>query len=187
MTGLGIEAVEATLDTRTNNRAAVKVSGIDLLVASDFQTRFGTITAGINANYFLTYDTRATELAPWHSILSTVFNPPDFRTRAQVQWARSDLTVSAFVNYVDNYIDDQGPKRTKVSSWTTFDISSAYAFPDTSGWTRGLTIRANVLNATDRSPPYIRDRGGAYGDPGYDTQNASPLGRFISFQITKTW
>lgn len=186
-TGLGIDAVEATLDTRTNNRSSAKVSGIDLLLASEFQTRFGTMTAGINANYFLTFETRVTESSPSHSILSTVFNPPDFRARWQIQWARSDFTVSAFVNYVDNNIDDQGPKRTRVSSWTTFDIGGTYDFPDTSGWTRGLTIRANVLNATDRSPPHIRDRAGAYGDPGYDTHNANPLGRFVSFQITKAW
>lgn len=187
LTNRRIDEAEATLDTRTRNQSAARVSGIDFMLANDFQTDFGTITAGVNANYLLNFDTWVTSSSAPISILDTVFNPPDFRARGQVRWAGSTWSTSASVNYTDDYVDNQVPQWRRVPSWTTIDLSAAYTWLSTSGWTRGLTVRASVLNAADKAPPHINDRGGAYGDPGYDVHNASPLGRFISFEINKTW
>jgi iron complex outermembrane receptor protein len=167
----------------TANRAAA----VATLSPRDFVTGFGTITTGINANYLLSFDTWVNESSPSISILNTVSNPPDFRARGQIRWTSNLWSLSASINYVDNYIDNQLPPWSRVRSWTTLDLSVAYSFASESAWTRGLKLRANVLNVADKAPPRIRDFGGAYGDPGYDTQNANPLGRFIGFEISKAW
>lgn len=91
------------------------------------------------------------------------------------------------MNYVDDYVDNQLPELRRISSWTTMDLSAAYEFWNTSGWLRGLTLRSNIINVADKAPPRVIDRGGAYGNVGYDTENANALGRFVSLQISKAW
>ena len=91
------------------------------------------------------------------------------------------------MNYVDDYTDNQRARPRKISSWTTIDFGTAYSFGQSSGPLQGLMLQANVINVADKAPPRVYDLMGSYGDPGYDSASASPLGRFISFQISKSW
>src|SRR3546814_1997753 len=78
--------------------------------------------------------------------------------------------------YTDDYIDNQLPETPqRIPSWTTVDLGLAYAFSGETPWLRGLSLQFNALNAFDRDPPRIFDTLASYGNPGYDTENASPI------------
>lgn len=179
--------VEATLDARTHSRSSARVSGIDFIATCTTQTPVGLIAIGFNSNYFTRFDTRMNRSAPVLDVLDTLSNPVDFRGRGQVTWSHVGWSVLAALNYVDDYVDNQRTQPRKIASWTTIDLGAAYSFENAGGWFRGLSVRANVINAANKSPPRVRDLMGSYGDPGYDPASANPLGRFVSFQISKSW
>jgi outer membrane receptor protein involved in Fe transport len=103
------------------------------------------------------------------------------------------LTLSTFVNYIDNY-DNEGvinlgtrvamPAAT-IDSWTTVDLNIGYGTGNRSSeWISDLRMLLSVRNALDANPPAYED--GAWGY-GYDPANADPLGRVISLTVSKAW
>src|SRR3546814_24252 len=121
-------------------------------------------------------------------ILDTIYNPLDLRARASLTWTKGNWSASGFVNYTDDYIDNQLPETPqRIPSWTTVDLGLAYAFSGETPWLRGLSLQFNALNAFDRDPPRIFDTLASYGNPGYDTEHASPIGRLVSIEVRKTW
>src|SRR3546814_15596699 len=86
--------------------------------------------------------------------------------------------------YTDDYIDNQLPETPqRIPSWTTVDLGLPYAFSGETPWLRGLSLQFNALNAFDRDPPRIFDTLASYGNPGYDPENASPIGRLVSIEV----
>jgi len=75
---------------------------------------------------------------------------------------------------------------TRVSPWTTVDLNIGYKFVQTSGPLKGVRITFNASNLFDRDPPFVAYITGQYTN-GYDPENASPLGRVVSLQLTKAW
>ncbi|WP_129778617.1 TonB-dependent receptor [Peristeroidobacter soli] len=179
--------VQGTLDARTRNQSRAKVSGLDLVLSHELQTDAGVVKSNIDATYLHSFDTWVNRSSPRVSILDTVFNPVALRARGQLTWSRPEWSISASINYVDSYRDNQTTSSRRVASWSTIDASTAYVFRSTTGLLRGLTLKGSVLNAMDKAPPRIVDRRGAFGDPGYDTENASALGRFVALQVIKDW
>jgi outer membrane receptor protein involved in Fe transport len=51
-------------------------------------------------------------------------------------------------------------------------------------WLSGTGVALTVTNLFDRSPPFVDDQ---LQGLGYDPANASPLGRFISLQLHKSF
>jgi iron complex outermembrane recepter protein len=55
---------------------------------------------------------------------------------------------------------------------------------------RGITVALTVENVTNERPPYVAIplavAGGAPAVP-FDPANASPVGRFVSLQLSKKW
>src|SRR3546814_4841054 len=91
-------------------------------------------------------------------ILDTIYNPLDLRARASLTWTKGNWSASGFVNYTDDYIDNQLPETPqRIPSWTTVDLGLAYAFSGETPWLRGLSLQFNALNAFDRDPPRIFD------------------------------
>jgi iron complex outermembrane recepter protein len=187
LTGRSIDEVEATLDGRTRNQSRARVSGLDLSVSKLFRLGSGAIRAGVSATYFLAFDTAVNRETAWTNILDTAFNPIDLRARGELTWSNQQWSLSGALNYTDDYTDNQLSQLRNVSSWTTIDLSASYTFPHISGLLRDLNIRTSITNAADRAPPRLIDRSGAYGNAGFDVENANALGRFVSVQLTKAW
>jgi outer membrane receptor protein involved in Fe transport len=181
-----LSAAEATFDGRTRNQARTEVSGIDLLLERAFSTGIGDFNLGVNASYLLSFKTQQNDTSPAREVVNTIFNPVRLRTRAFASYNRSGWQLSAAFNYTDDYTDNQVPPFVAVSSWSTVDLTVAYEFSATN-WLEGVTLRANALNVFDKDPPRIIDREPAWGNPGFDTENANPLGRLLSLHIVKAW
>ena len=101
----------------------------------------------------------------------------------------SGQRAAAFVNFIGGYTNNlvSAPLKQHVDTWTTVDASVSYSTGDDAPvWLRRLRFSASADNLFDASPPgEISISSGVQGL--YDSQNASPLGRFVAFEVTKSF
>lgn len=180
------------IDNRLLNLSGAISSGIDVNFSYSIDDdAIGALSVGVSGTYLLEQSQQITASAPFVERVDTVFNPVDYRLRSNISWSKNGIGASAFVNYVDSYVDNRnilGTGDVKVDSLTTVDLNLSYDTGDRSQHSllNGNKFSLSVINLFDQQPPALAfNRNGARA--GYDPTNSSPVGRFISFQITKTW
>ena len=106
--------------------------------------------------------------------------------RNSFSWNREHFGLTAFVNYVDDYRDDQSDPERSIDSWTTIDLQLRYDTGEAfaRSWLSQTVFSLSVLNLFDEDPPFVNNLGVAVG---YDPNNADPLGRFVALEFTKQW
>jgi iron complex outermembrane recepter protein len=181
-------SIDALLDVRRRNLSAVKAGGVDLALQYGFTLAGGETHLSADATHLRELTRRVTPTSTTVDNVDTFSNPPDWRFRAGAGWARQGWAANVFVNYTDSYTDNRlSPLRT-ISSYTTVDARLAFdlgrRFP--SGAFSGLTLAANVQNLFDEDPPRTAIVS-TLGDLGFDSTNASPMGRLIGVELTKNW
>jgi outer membrane receptor protein involved in Fe transport len=158
-------------------------TGVDISYRQSFAPKFGDIRTFANATWnHLTQQLSST--APVQTISGTIFNVPTFRARGGVSWSKYGLTATAILNYTASETDTAVIPNQSVSSLTTVDANISYKFPDNVGIVHGITISVSATNLFDRQPPYI-STGATYPGIHYDSLNASAIGRFVAFKVTK--
>ena len=197
--GFDLADTDAFIDNRLGNISSTHVDGLDFDVSYSRQTDIGQIRASLSGNYMLSFDEQITASALEEDLVDTIYNPVDLRLRSGVTISRGDgFSGGLFVNYTDDYTDDQFDvdgmgvpfrRDLSVSSWTTVDVSLNYDTGDRiGGLMNDTTFSLSVLNLLDEDPPFVDDASAAEERQlGFDPENADPLGRFISLQVTKRW
>jgi outer membrane receptor protein involved in Fe transport len=177
--------IGAIYDTRYRNLSTVKTRGLDFGVGYK-TTLLGTgIDTGIDGTYIFTFDNQFNTTAPVASILNTAYNPIDLKFRARVLLNYGALSGGMYVNFTNDYTDNNVAPNAHVASWTTADAVASYTFGAAGEPLGGVSVSLSVINLTDRAPPYVAN---PYGYPiTYDGINANPLGRFFSLRLQKRW
>ena len=171
----------------TRNLASTETSGIDLQINYQIATDFGQVTASLNSNYIFDFIQRSSDTTPSVQTLNTLYYPVDLRLRGQLGLQRGGFSGSLFVNYVDSYKTDTTQSAGNIGSWTTADLSLTWDFdPATSSWLNGSSIGLAITNLFDTMPPRTPPQSG-FSITGYDPANASPLGRFVAFELRKAF
>lgn len=178
--------IVAVVDARTQNLSVVKQSGIDLDVDYGFGVAGGRAEVGAVATHIFHIRQALTSTAPSIDVLDTVGNPVDLRIRGHASWTSDTLGAALFVNYVGGYTNKTNSTPQRVSPWTTIDLNLSYRFKQEGGALKGLRVALNASNLFDRDPPFVAYYTGTFSN-GYDPENASPLGRVVSLQVTKSW
>lgn len=187
ITGLPSTApILAIADARTRNLSVVNQSGLDLDAEYAFDLGGGHAEVGAVATYIFNIRQQLTTSSAPVDVVDTVGNPIDLRIRARATWNHGGFGAALFVNYADGYTNRTLPASEPVSSWTTFDLNLSYSFERGRGPLRGLRVALNASNIFDTDPPYVSYVTGQL-TVGFDAENASPLGRFIALQVTKSW
>jgi len=169
------------------NLARTETSGVDIQLDYGTDTPIGSLDAGINANHILDFTQQAAAGTAAVETLNTYLNPVDLTLRGHASLSRGGLTASAFVNYVDSYQVDRTEGADEISSWTTVDATVSYDLgARRSGWLSGVGLALSVTNLFDEVPPRT-PADGAYSLTAYDPTNASPLGRFVTFEVRKAF
>ena len=176
----------AVVDARLQNLSVVHQSGLDLDIGYAFDLAGGRAEVGGAGTYIFEIRQGLTPDAPTTDVVDTLGNPVNFKARGHVSWSSSALGAGLFVNYVDGYTNLLNTAPEHVDAWTTFDLQLSYRFRKDHGALKGLRVALNASNLFDRDPPYAAYYIGLSTN-GYDPENASPLGRVISLQITKSW
>jgi iron complex outermembrane receptor protein len=127
-----------------------------------------------------------TQNSPEQTLTGTVFNPPKWRARAGATWTLGGMSLGGYVNYVSREYDSVGAA--EVASWTTVDTLASYQFQiQPSSILSGIRVSLGAVNVFNINPPHLSNTSSLYAGVGYDSTNASALGRFVSFTIGKTF
>lgn len=186
-------SIDVIVDTRRRNLSLVDTNGVDFSTRYDFGVGSSNVSLGIDATYVLQVEQQITTTSTPFETDDTFGNPPNLRMRAMASWQRGGWSANAFVNYTDSYTDNRFTTTpVSVDAYTTVDARVAYSFSNrfSSGFLSGVTVGASVLNLSDEDPPstqVVSAPGAPSFDLGFDAANASPLGRFIALEFTKTW
>jgi outer membrane receptor protein involved in Fe transport len=187
--------VIAVVDNTDQNVSQQDVSGIDLDIGYGWHTDVGNFNARGSASW-LKLEQMLLPTTPKTTLSGTVFNPPRWKGRLNASWTKDKWVVSGAINYVDseinntvNYSNADGTigAPENVASWTTLDLQIAYHTSVESGPLSRLRLALSVQNLLDRDPPHINGTSTVEQGIGYDSTNASPVGRYISFSLTKDW
>jgi iron complex outermembrane receptor protein len=131
-------------------------------------------TLGVNANRQLGF---RQELAPGTGFQNIIGrqNAIQWRGRGQLSWNLDDLTVSAFMTYVDGFRNiTSGTPFPNVKSWETFDLTVQYNLPNV---LKGSQIQLRGSNIFNRWPPFYD------GTQGYFGNAHSPFGRTLELTL----
>jgi iron complex outermembrane receptor protein len=184
--GIDPGSIAAVVDARLQNLSAVRESGIDADLGYRFAALDGQAEVGAAGTYILKIDQSLTPTAPVTDVVDILGNPVDLRVRGRALWNDDRWSASLFVNYLDSYTNLTNVTPQRVRSWTTFDAQLAYRWPRGSGALSGLRVALGATNLLDSDPPYAAYNLGILVT-GYDPDNASPLGRVVSLELTKSW
>ena len=181
--------IEAIVDGRINNLATTDVSGFDFNASFSFDTGVGLFDLGLNASYLTKFDESTSNIAPRINVMNTINNPIDLRIRASVGWTRGPISASAFVNFADDYRDNVSSPERAIDSWITVDMYAKLELGNLFDGViaEGVDASLSVQNLFDEDPPFANNGIVGVAGTGYDRENANPLGRFISIQLTKSW
>lgn len=189
--------VSAIIDNRYVNAARQNAHGIDFSADYTFATNGGSVTlSGTGSWLHLTQ--KDLPVSASRTLSGTIFYPPKFKARLGVSWEQGAWTIAGFANYLSGEIDNSvykvgtGLSDIHVSSWTTIDVFASYKISSSAFPLKGLKLALSAQNLFDQDPPYVAasSTGSAstgYTGLGYDTTNASALGRFVSLTVTKEW
>lgn len=169
----------------TNTSRSI-VRGFDLGAEYTRELDSGSVRIALDGTYLRDFKRQAVSSTPVVQNLNTVFNPVDLKMRGTVGYTGSNLSGAVFINYIDSYKTDNTPKAAPIDSWTTVDLNVTFDTKDNLGgaFFRDTALRLSITNLFDQDPPKLPLFADISVD-GYDPTNASPLGRFISLELTK--
>jgi iron complex outermembrane recepter protein len=177
--------IGAIYDSENMNLSSVKTRGLDFSLGYKRMLLGTGIDTGIDGTYIFAFDNQFSATAPVTSILNTTYNPINLRLRARSLATHGPLSGGVYINFTNDYSDNNVIPYGHVSSWTTADAVASYAFGSSGGPFNGTTVALSVINLTNRAPPYV-SASNVYGIT-YDGANANALGRFISLRLQKRW
>lgn len=180
--------VAVLVDTRYNNTAVTRTRGFDLGLRYAFGAGESQFAVDTTVTHIIAFEDRLTAASPATSGTDRPYYPADWRFRGSISWSLRALTGSLFLNHTDGYADDRAAIVRRVHAQSTVDGGLSYNFgPDASSWLRGTRVGLFVENLFDTAPPRLLPDPGRTTGLGYDPVNASARGRFVSFQVRRTW
>jgi iron complex outermembrane receptor protein len=184
------KTIIAIVDARRNNSGVVKTDGLDFNASYVIPSDWATFHLGAQANYTLHYRSAPVPGVPLTNEVNHFGYPARFTGRLEFGLEKGGFTASTYVNYVNSreitraFLPAAIPDQyLKIGSYTTVDATLRYEFEDTSDILNGLALSVSALNLFDKDPPLVVNTGGSpiRFDPSY----SSPLGRMVSFEISK--
>jgi len=169
------------VDGRRDNIGELHQDGIDVQIDQRIDTGIGTFNAGFYLTQILNAKRSSAPGVPFVNALNLINFPVDTRIRGNVGWGNSRWSINTFWNHVGDYTNNLNATPQRVKAYNTFDASISYKFPD-EGKFNGLRLTLSAQNVFDRDPPDVIN-----GTAAWDSQNASPIGRFIALDIRKSF
>jgi iron complex outermembrane receptor protein len=174
------------VDGRTNNLGTTIAEGFDLAAELNVDAgAAGQFGFGIMSTYFTTWDVAITPSADKVDLLNTIYNPLEFKARANVTWRKAGLVSALFVNYLGSYDNNLSSPVQTVDSKTTLDLNLSYNFEG--GFADGLSIGLDVINLLDEDPPFVNIAQSPNGGGGFDPTLNNPVGRIMGLTLRKKW
>lgn len=140
------------------------------------------------AGTWLRIDDRLLPGASPEQISGEVSNPPDFKMRGSLGWHGNALSAITFVNHISSeqlQLFGTGAPSYNISGWTTVDAQIGYSLGRI-GSRASAHVSFSITNVFNAAPPKVPDS--ALIIPvGFDTYNASAVGRMFVLAVTTDW
>lgn len=177
--------VGAIVNFLLTNIGQTRVRGLDLTGRYETAIAIGHVALRVNASIMTDFKEAISATAPFFQRVDTLDRPVDWRLRGSLTWQHEGLSATAFINYVDNFTNDNTQPVEPISAQVTTDLTLAYKIEGSasSHWLDGLGVRLSVENLTDKDPPFVNNPRGF----GFDPANGNPQGRFIALEVIKEW
>ncbi|TBU86950.1 TonB-dependent receptor [Pseudomonas dryadis] len=166
------------------NVARQEIEGLDLSGSYRFDLGPGQMTIRGAASW-LDSSQQISPAQDFYDLSGTLFNPAKVNSRVGAVWEQGGFTASAFATYTGGVTNTVAA--TKTASFTTFDTTLRYATGHSRGALSGVQLVLSAQNLFDRAPPLYTPVSDAEYAPPYDTTNYSPIGRFLSVSLSKSW
>lgn len=177
--------VVAIISNVNANAARHEVNGVDVSAAWEIDLRGGGSLTLTGYGSYIDSSQQLSPLQPFIDLAGEVFNPPHFRGRAGAVWTDDGLTLAAHVNHIGGVDDVRRTPPDRIEGMTTVDLTARYQNESGPPLLRGLELFASVQNLLDEEPDLLAAT--SFIEHPYDTSNYSPVGRFVTFGITKHW
>ncbi len=178
---------EIVFNIRLRNMSLVDTSGLDFSISYELETDLGDWNFILNSTYLFKQSTQLTETSDPFDVVDTIFNPAALKINGGLSWSRGGFATNLRVNHIGSYKDDRVTPAVDVSSWTTFDLNLSYNTENRydSPWLKDTVFSLSIQNMFDQDPPFVKSEFNSKIN--FDPDNATSLGRFIAFQITRKW
>lgn len=176
-----VSNLNAIIDGRRANLAALEQSGLDVSLSYAFETGVGSWRVGLDAAKILKLERSTAPGLPLRDVLDTFGNPVDLRARLSLGWQSGGWAIHTYLNHIDGYLNTAITPNVTVDDYRTIDATILYNFAD-EGALSGASLALSGQNILDETPPVVLN-----GISSWDNHNVSPLGRFISLTLTKRW
>jgi outer membrane receptor protein involved in Fe transport len=193
----GPQDIGAVYDARTTNIASTDQTGLDISTSYRFDTPSGAFGISASTQRLFKNDYRVTPTSAAVRLLNVFAQPLKWKARAALDYGHDGFFASITGNYANAYRNGLGGdgivpgSSARIGAWTTFDFFASYLVQRDQGILEGLSFSLAVNNLTNKRPPRV-DFPPILLQPGdrplpFDAANASALGRFISFSVSKKW
>jgi outer membrane receptor protein involved in Fe transport len=174
--------INAIVDDRLVNVATQTARGVDLSAAYVIDGTMGKTMLFFDGTYLDLTQKNVPE-SPEQTLSGLSFYPSKFRFRGGATWTQSVWAVTTTLNYLAHETNTQVTPSEPVGSWTTVDASVRYA-PALTGLFGRMHFSLAVINILNKDPPSVSTEVQGLN---YDPSNATPLGRFVTLQVSKDW
>lgn len=155
------------------------IHGIDVNIEYQKYTTLGKFSLASSVS-FERLDQQLFAGSGLQKVSGTIFNVPSTKSRTMVSWSNSAVGIRLFVNYVSDELGTSMTPNFHVPSWTTVDGQLRYAIDD---W----VARLSAQNMFNRRPPSIPANATNPIGIGFDPNNYSAVGRFVSLEMSVAW
>ena len=178
------EDIQVLFRSGFQNVSERDISGVDIEVQYERDTNVGRFSTALNMQYQFEFKNRITPFAETVDQLDILYRPVGVNLRGSASWSRNGFTAFAAINYTDSYRDRFDESiASRIDSWTTYDLALSYNIGDqaASPIAANTSMNFSVRNLLDEDPPFVETGFGL----NFDSANADPFGRAITFSIAK--
>jgi len=174
-------------DATVTNISEETQRGVDVTARYPFEVGVDRFEVVLNSTYLMEFKKRLAAGVPVRDALNILNEPIDWRVRSGFLWDHASVGAALYLNYADSYRNTDAA-RTSIDSWVTVDAQVHYQIERNAGGPfEGARLVLSVQNVFDEDPPFVLSQGSPIAHAGYDSVNASPLGRFVALELKKSW
>lgn len=176
--------VVAIVDNTSVNAGRQRIHGIDMLARYQSNLGGGSLTMSLNASYLVS-EQQLTAGLPITRLAGILYNPPHFRGRGEISWAKGPFIVTGNVTRIGPVKDSRAEPAVRIDGMTPVDLTLAYRPGQGRGPLADIDVTLSLQNIFNDKPAPIATS--LFYDTPYDSTNYSPVGRFVSLALLKKW
>ncbi len=174
--------VYGVLDSRTQNLARVKTSGLDFYLRYNRETGFGNVYFDMAGTQIISFDQQS---SPTSALVDqTQIDLTKFRLTTTLGANIGNLRAQATWNHSAGYATTATTanlQQTRVGAFNVINLYFQYKVPGESKIAKDLAFTLNVDNLFDKDPPLFRGAGNSL----FGVANGFTLGRLVRIGVSK--